>query len=312
MPLHVGKASAILIRTLPYVVLRILIYAAFGFLFLLYWFLVYLLGQAVAHLHENIRIGVWLVALFLPFPIIKFFREYILYVVKAGHLAVIAELASKGSLPDGINQISWGKEQVVNRFKETSVLFVVDRLVLGVIGTVNSIMYSMGSMFSGIPGMEGMMSFARTVLRFSLTYMDESILARNFIKPQESVWESAKNGVILYAQSWKEILKTALMLGVLSILSYAILLALYFIPAYALIKAYPALQWVWILSAFTFAWITKLALLDPFCLTNMVIVYLKETEGKIPDRTWEGKLEAASGKFRELKQKALESAGLTR
>lgn len=305
MPLYVGQASSILFRTLPYVVLRMLLYFAFGVVFLLYWIVVYFIGQGAAHIHDVARVVVWIVAFLLPFPMIKLFREYFLYVVKAGHVAVIAQLAFKGSLPEGTNQIQWGKDQVTKRFKETSVLFVVDRLVNGVIRSVNGMMQGIGNLFSGIPGMEGLVKFAQVVLRFSLTYVDEAVLARNFLRDGEPVWESAKTGLVLYAQCWKEILKTAFLLGFMSIASYGILLILFLIPAFAFGKGHSNFLIVWIIAAFVFAAVVKLAFFDPFALTNMILLYVKETEGKVPDPGWEQKLESVSGKFKEIKQKAL-------
>jgi hypothetical protein len=48
---------------------------------------------------------VWIVAFVISFPMVKLFREYFLYILKAGHVAVIAELATKGKLPEGVSQI---------------------------------------------------------------------------------------------------------------------------------------------------------------------------------------------------------------
>lgn len=305
MALSIGKASSILLRTLPYVLLRMLVYFAFGVAFTIYWVLVFFLGKAATLLHPYVGVGVWIVALILPFPIIRFFREYILYVIKAGHVAVIARLAIHDSLPEGVNQIQWGKEQVQRRFKETSVLFVVDRLVNGVIRSINGMMQGMGNIFSAIPGVGGLVKFAQLILRFSLTYVDEAVLARNFVYEQETVWQSAKTGLVLYAQSWKEILKTAVMLGVLALTSYAVFAIALLIPALGLAKAYPTLKAVWIIGALIFAGVIKLALFDPFALTNMILVYLEATRGQTPDPAWEEKLEAVSKKFRQIKEKAL-------
>jgi len=305
MPLYFGQATSILFRTLPYVFLRMLLYFVFGIVFLIYWVIVFFIGQGLAHIHEIARVIVWIVAFALSFPITKLFREYFLYILKAGHVAVIAELATKGKLPDGVNQIEWGKKQVTERFKETSVVFLVDRLVSGVIRSINGIMGRIGGMFSAIPGMEGLVKFAQIVVRFSLTYVDESILARNFVTTNETVWQSAKSGVVLYAQCWKEILKTAVVLGVVAISSYAILVLILLVPAFAIGKTHPTLEVIGILGAFVFAGVFKLAFFDPWALTSMIITYLKATQGKVPDRGWEEKIEAVSSKFKEIKQKAV-------
>src|SRR4029450_9759958 len=86
MPLYFGTTLSILVRTLPYIFLRMLVYLAFGFLFVLYWILVYFVGQAAAALHEAARVVVWILAFVLSFPVTKLVREYFLYVLKIGHV----------------------------------------------------------------------------------------------------------------------------------------------------------------------------------------------------------------------------------
>jgi len=309
MPLHVGRSSIITLKTLPYILLRFLIYSLFALGLVVYFWIVYGIGQAALRWHENARVVVWIIAVLLPFPMARLLREYVLYVIKAGHVAVITELATTGHLPEGVGQIAWGREQVFKTFKEVSVLFMVDRLVLGVIRSINGMMQSIGNVFSGVPGIQGLIRFAQIVLQFSLTYVDEAILARNFRMKNETVWESAKSGLVLYAQSWKEIVQAAVFLGFAAIFSYGILLILFLIPLWGLGLSYPTLKLFFILAAFFLAWAAKLALFDPWALTNMILVYLTVTEGKTPDPSWEAKLEGVSSKFKKIQERAAIAAG---
>jgi len=304
MSATLGHAAKITLKTLPFILLRMGLYLAFGFLFCLYWVLVYFIGQGAAAIHDYARVAVWIIALILPFPFVKLFREYFLYVLKTAHVAVIVQLALHGSLPEGRSQVEWGKEKVMARFKETSVLFVVDRLVNGVIGAINGMMQGMANLFQGVPGLQSLVGLAKLVLRFSLTYIDESVMARNFMKEDETVWQSAKTGLVLYAQSWKQILKTAFFLGIAAILSYALFLVLYLIPFLGLAGIYPKLKILWILFAFIFAAVTKLALFDPWALTSMILAYIEATRDMIPDRGWEDKIAGISKKFRQIQEKA--------
>ncbi len=304
MALQVGRASWITFRTLPYIMLRLLVYVLFALGFVIYFWMVFEIGQMLVKLHEYARVAVWVIALLLSFPITRLVREYVLYIIKAGHVAVITELVTKGKLPEGVGQIQWGKDQVMNTFKEVSVLFVMDRLVAGVIRSVNQMMRRIGSFFSAIPGMQGLMSFANLILNFSLTYIDEAIMARNFCMKNENVWESSKNGLILYAQSWKELVQAAILLSFASILSYGILFVIFLIPLWSLALAYPSFKLLFVIAAFLLAGAAKLALFDPWALTNMILVYLTVTEGKTPDSSWENKLESVSGKFKKIQQKA--------
>ncbi len=305
MPATLGHAAKITLKTLPFILLRMGLYLAFGFLFCLYWVVVFFLGQGAAAIHDYARVAVWIVALILPFPLIKLFREYFLYVLKTAHVAVIVQLVLYGSLPEGKSQVEWGKEKVMARFKETSVLFVVDRLVLGVIQAINGMMQGMASLFQGVPGLQSIVGLAKGILRFSLTYIDEAVMARNFMKEEETVWQSAKTGLVLYAQSWKEILKTAIFLGIAAILSYGIFLVLYLIPFLGLAGLYPKFKILFVVFAFIFAAVTKLALFDPWALTSMILVYLETTKDMVPDRGWEDKIAQVSKKFRQIQEKAV-------
>lgn len=300
-----GQATKIVFKTLPFIVLRMGLYLAFGVGFCLYWAFVYFIGQGALAIHEYARVAVWIIALILPFPFIKLFREYFLYVLKSAHVAVIVQLALHGSLPEGKNQVEWGKEKVMARFKETSVLFLVDRLVLGVIRSINGMMQGMANLFQGVPGLQSMVSLAKTILRFSLTYIDEAVMARNFMKEEETVWQSAQTGLVLYAQSWKQILKTAVFLGIAAIFSFGILLVLYMIPCLGLAGLYPKLKILFILFAFVFAAVTKLALFDPWALTSMILVYLQTTKDMVPDKAWEEKIASVSKQFRRIQEKTL-------
>ena len=186
-------------------------------------------------------------------------------------------------------------------------MFVMDRLVMGVIRSINGIMRSVGNFLSGIPGVQGLVSFANLIVNFGLVYIDEAILARNFKMENEGIWESAKNGLILYAQSWKEILQVAVLLSFAAIFSYGILLILFLIPLWGLGAAYPTFKILFVIAAFLFAGAVKLALFDPWAHTNMILVYLTVTEGKTPDPSWENKLEAVSGKFKKIQENALKT-----
>ena len=60
-------------------------------------------------------------------------REYILYIVKAGHIAVLVELIDGKPMPEGRSQVEHGRVVVTERFAQASVLFAVDQLIKGVL-----------------------------------------------------------------------------------------------------------------------------------------------------------------------------------
>jgi hypothetical protein len=219
---------------------------------------------------------------------------------------VITELLNKGSLPEGINQFQYGKELVTKMFKEVSVLFIVDRLVDGVIRTINSTVSAITDILP-LPGIEGVTKIANSVVNFSLTYVDETILSYNLSRRDENIWESAKRGVILYAQNWKPILITAAGCTVANFVAFVVVLIIFLVPFGLLAAAThnETLKFFWFAMAFALAYGVKLALFKPFFQTSMIITFNEAIKGQSPNPQWENRLETVSDKFRELKQKAV-------
>ena len=105
-------------------------------------------------------------------------REYILYIVKAGHIAVMVHLIDGQDVPGGQGQIAYARAVVTERFAEANVLFVLDQLVKGAIRAITGLIGGIAA-FLPIPGLSGLVSFINTVIRMSLTYVDEIILGYN-------------------------------------------------------------------------------------------------------------------------------------
>ncbi|NLV44326.1 MAG: hypothetical protein GXY07_07480, partial [Candidatus Hydrogenedentes bacterium] len=129
-------------------------------------------------------------------------REYVLYLLRAGHVAVITEIIEQGSLPEDVNQTQWGRDKVTAYFKEISVLALVDQLIKGIIGMLNRVLFNVMTILP-IPGLEGAAKVAQKVVDFSLTYVDESILSYTFKTRNKNVYDAAKTGIILYCQAWE-------------------------------------------------------------------------------------------------------------
>jgi len=127
-------------------------------------------------------------------------REYILYVVKAGHIAVMVRLIDGQDIPSGKNQFSYGKEIVTARFAETNVLFGLDQIIKGIIRVITGLVGGVG-MLLPIPGVQGLLSFVNSVIRMSLTYVDEVVLGYNMRIDSQNPYETAQDGLVLYAFS---------------------------------------------------------------------------------------------------------------
>ncbi len=91
-------------------------------------------------------------------------REYLLYVLKAGHIAVMVHLIEGRDVPGGQGQIAYAKQVVTERFAETNVLFAMDQLIKGVIGALTGLLGGITA-FIPIPGLSGLVSFINSIIR---------------------------------------------------------------------------------------------------------------------------------------------------
>jgi len=236
--------------------------------------------------------------------VLFYVREYLLYLVKAGHIAVIVKHLDGEAMPENKSQIKYAQEVVKERFKESSVLFGVDQLIKGVLRTFTRIFSGVMSFLPIIP--PPIVKFINGVVTMSLTYVDEVILAYYIRNNSKNPWEDSRKALVLYAQNYKTFLKNALFLTVITWVLSLLVLIIVFAPLAALLSlvGYAGNVWVFILAIVT-AWGIKSALIDPIAMTALMQVFFKVTEGQEPNPEWEAKLERGSKKFVALKDKAV-------
>ena len=296
MNLHFDKALEILGRTLPFVLLRLLAYVAalvatvlwFGGLFLLFtnWSFP---GPAWI---------VWPIGAILYSTGAKLTRNYVLYLLKAGHIVVITRLVTHRSLPEGVNQVAYGVNLVLENFLRVSALFAVDRVVNVVIRAFNRSVFRMLSL---VPGSRSLRKFSQRVLDYSAGFVDEAILSYSLLHPERNPWSTAREGLLLYAQNWKTILGSGV---ILALISYGIV-ALVAVPAVILSLAISGtLFQFWVAGDVALGMFLKFALVDPFALTSIIVNFHSAIEGQQPDPSVEAKLEAVSKKYRQIKDRA--------
>jgi len=305
------RSIGMVLRTLPFVILRLIVYVGIAFAYLFSVGIGGFIGYGFGHMGSadgpasgafwGGAIGFGLVS-----GILYLAREYILYLVKAAHIAVLVEVLDGKSIPIGQSQVKYGATFVQTHFGEASVLFGVDQIIKGVIRAIFGIINFFTS-FLPIPALQQMIRLIEAVIRMSLTYVDEVILAYLIRTRTTNPWETAKDGLILYAQNYKHILKNAIWLSVflwgLTIVLFIFLLG----PAAAIIALVPGhtALGLWVMAlAFIFAWSIKAAVLEPLAIASLMQVYFKTIEGQKPDPEWDARLSGASKKFRDLADKA--------
>ena len=231
----------------------------------------------------------------------RLLMQYAGYLVKAGHIAVIAEACFTGQVP--ADQVAYGKARVTERFVTSSVYFGVDKLVTAAVKEIQKGIGKVGNALDFIPGMEAATGAAQFFVSIALGYIDECCLGWTFYKKEQGAYKSAADGVVIYAQNWKPLLKGAgvTMLKVL-LLTVVVALAI-FVPVGILFKILSWSPLAAFLLACLIAFVVKFAVMDSYIMIQMMAVYM----GVAPQTTITfdlyGNLCKISGKFKELFQK---------
>ncbi len=306
----ISKTLGIMMNTMPFILFRMLVFFGITIAYILATGSGGAIGYGVGRVSSDPdaqgTFAVWgaVIGFGLVSVVVYWIREYVLYIVKAGHIAVMVELLQGKDLPMGRSQIDHAKAVVTERFVETNVLFAVDQLVKGVIGAITGLIGGVAN-FLPIPGLSTLVSFLNTIIRMSLTFVDEIVLGYAIKTGSTNPWASARTGVILYAQNGKTMVKNAIWLSVFMwIVSIAVFL-LFLAPAAGLLYYFPGQAGGWgFVIAIVFAWSFKAALLEPFAIAALMDVYFRVIEGQQPNAEWEQRLNETSSKFSELGQKA--------
>ena len=304
-----GTAMGLMMRTMPFILLRMAVYFGIAAGYVLMTGTGAGVGWGIGGFgDEGFRASATLwggVAGFGIFGAVMFWaREYILYIVKAGHIAVLVELIDGKPLPQGRGQISHAATVVKARFPQASLLFVMDQLIKGVIGAITGLVRGILTILP-IPGARQLAGILSAFLRVAAGFIDEVILAHAIRTRSDNAWASAREALVLYGQNSKMMLKNAAWLAIfvyaLGFVVFLVMLAPAALVVYLLPGAWSAGG---VVFALIFAWAVKAALLEPLAVACMMQVFFRVTEGQTPDPEWEARLEQLSGRFRKLKDRA--------
>ena len=212
-------------KTMPFIMMRLGILVGFSIATVLW--IVLCTTILSPFLQSDVGQIVYFVILGMPFGLFMFLRNYVLYMLKAAHIACLTELVYHNEIP-GSDMISYGKDVVKEEFPQINVMFVVDQLVKGVVKSFNRGLDFIASLLP-IPGLDSVMGIVKRVVDMSTTYIDETIMSYSFLK-KGNVWANSRDGLIYYAQNAKPILKTAIFAVVFDYSATIILTIICFIP----------------------------------------------------------------------------------
>ena len=302
------RAIGLMIQTLPFVLLRMAVYFGAALAYVLVTGTGAGIGWGIGAMGDDgFRASATFFGGLTGFGIVLivmyWLREYILYMVKAGHIAVMVELIDNRPMPQGRSQIGHAQAMVRERFGEASVLFVIDQLIKGVLRAITGLIRGVFTLLP-IPGVRQLITILRAFLRVAVGFIDEVILAYGMRTRSTDPFASARAALVLYAQNYKPMLKNA---AWITLFVYGLMAVLFFVmlaPAALISNLYPGgMSAMGVVIAFILAWSVKQAVLEPLAVACLLQAYFRTIEGQVPNPEWDAKLDGMSGKFQKLKSR---------
>ncbi|MCM1186980.1 MAG: hypothetical protein NC251_06440 [Lachnoclostridium sp.] len=298
------KANEVFRQTIKFVWMKL----ALGGCAIAFSIVLGLILMAVSALDDNGVVAVYALVIWfcLSVAAVGISQYYLGYLLKAGHIAVVTALVTTGSLPE--NAFAYGIETVKKKFATAAAYFAVDRLVSGAVKQINSGLDVVGNILGKIPGMESVVSFAKSFVNIALGNVDECCLAYTFYHAEQSAFKSAADGVVIYFQNWKTVLKDALKTAFVAfIVSVAAGLLLFLVTIGALgLLGMPGLGvfFVSLMLTMMIVLIVKSAVMDSYTMVCMVCSYMQVAPSTEITFDLYDKLCGLSSKFKSLFQRA--------
>lgn len=305
-----GNALSLLTRTLPYALVRFGILLGFSVVTII-WFVLVLGGASLlgAKVHPWIGMG-WLIAGLGVYGYAWWFVvRYALYLIQAGHVAVLTELVTSGQIANGsIGMFEYGRRVVTDRFGQVNLLFALDLLIKGVVHAFNRTLDWIAHLLP-IPGLQSIVGIVNAIVRAATTYIDETIFSYNLARGDDNPWRSSKDALIYYAQNSKEILKTAIYVVVLDKVLTAVVWVVMLAPAFLMLAVLPAAAKPGgfiggLVIAALFASNVRQAFLKPLFLVMVMTKFHVVVRSQPINLEWDARLSGLSSKFQDIKDKA--------
>jgi hypothetical protein len=268
---------------------------------------IFAIMMGIAYLFKSGGVGIVMIFIWIGATgVISFvLNHYIGYLVKAGHVAVITETVTTGRVPE--NQVEYGKQLVKERFAMSNVYFVLDKLISAAVRQIQRVVRKITNVASFVPGMKNVQNIVDLFINIALGYIDECCLGYTFLNKKESAFKCAADGVVIYWQNWKTLLKDAAK----TTLTVVILIVVVTIVAFLVFGMIfvRLLHWngfVAFLIAVLVAWAVKKAFIDSYMMVKMMVSYMEVAPSTQITFDLYNKLCGLSTKFKQLFDKGKE------
>lgn len=221
----------------------------------------------------NGMIFAFVIWLLLTAAISGIVNRYIGYMLKAGHVAMVTTAVTTGTLPE--NQLQAATAIVKERFLTANVYFVVDRLVSGAVSQLQRGLQKIDDLLGKIPGVSLIVSFAQLFVQIALGYVDECCLGYTFLHKEQSAFKSAADGVVIYFQNWKKLLKDAAIMALIVMGLSFLAWILPFLLFTAIFAAF-GIHWIFaLIVGVIISAVIKSAFIDSWMMVKMMVSYME-------------------------------------
>ncbi len=270
-----------------------------------------LMGISLLFASEGVA-GIMLLIWLGSIGIINFaINHYMGYLVKAGHVAVIARTFKDGAIP--AECVATGKAMVKERFVTANAYFALDKLVTGSVKQLQRTLGRItGNLMGSLPGADAVKSATDFFLNISLGYIDECCLGYTFYHNEQNAYKSACDGVVIYAQNWKALLKNAAVTALTVIVSMLVVTLVAFLIFGGAFRLLGWSGFVAFILALMLAWTVKYAFIDSWMMVKMMHGYMQAAPSTAITFDLYNQLSGFSGKFREMfRQSGVVPNGMT-
>ena len=254
--------------------------------------------------NELVSLVLMLIWIFSILAMDNIITHYFGYLIKAGHIAIVSQAVTTGQIPD--NQYQVAVSMVKSRFAESSVYFLVDKLVSGAVKELQKGVGKVGDALDAIPGMSAITNFVQIFIGIVLGYIDECCLGYTFYKQDQGAFKSACDGVTIYWKNKKKLLKDGAIMAlvVMGITSVLFIIPLVIMVPLALLTDNTIVVVCAVIASAVIAGVIKSAFVDSWMMVKMMTSYMEEAPTTDVDNGIYDTLCKLSGKFKQLFNKA--------
>lgn len=264
------KAKDVYFKTMIFVWLKLALGGAMFLVSLILLAICLGLGSLGSGNGMIIAFFIWLLLVCAMYGIVN---RYVGYMLKAGHVAMVTSAVTTGSLPE--NQLQAATAMIKERFAAANVYFVVDRLVSGAVSQLQRGLQKFDDLLGKIPGVSLIVSFAQLFVQIALGYVDECCLGYTFLHKEQSAFKSAADGVVIYFQNWKKLMKDA---AIMTLIVMGLSLLAWLLPflLFAAIFAAFGIHWVFaLIIGVIISAVIKSAFIDSWMMVKMMVSYME-------------------------------------